>query len=316
MIALDWGASSEAGRVRESNEDSLLALPPIFAVADGMGGHAAGEVASGIAVQRLEELVGRGTVSVEEVADAIRAANDAVIRESRQTAASRGMGTTLVGLALVAADGGQRWMLFNVGDSRLYRYADGALVQISHDHSEVQELIDAGVMTPEEARVSPKRNIVTRSIGSDPGLEVDYWILDVVEGERYIVCSDGLYTEVTDDAISEMVAGSERPAEAAAALVERAVANGGNDNVSVIVVEVVSLDDDPLDDDTAPRSAVMESIPNEVWPNREEAARASQPIIEDVPIERDAAAAPPQDVISDVPGTVALEAGIVEEPSA
>jgi protein phosphatase len=148
------------------------------------------------------------------------------------------MGTTLVGIALVGGEGDERWMAFNVGDSRLYRLADGSLTQVSRDHSEVQELLDEGAISESEARRSPVRNVVTRAIGTSETLDVDYWMLDPEPGERFMICSDGLTSELTKDQMIVTLLESPDPAMAANRLVEQALAAGGHDNVSVIVVDV------------------------------------------------------------------------------
>jgi len=238
MIALNWGTASDTGLVRQRNEDSLLAALPVFAVADGMGGHAAGDVASALTIGLLRELTTHAPLSADELKNAIEAANNAVISKSSSSEAMRGMGTTLVGIALVGGEGDERWMAFNVGDSRLYRLADGSLTQVSRDHSEVQELLDEGAISESEARRSPVRNVVTRAIGTSETLDVDYWMLDPEPGERFMICSDGLTSELTKDQMIVTLLESPDPAMAANRLVEQALAAGGHDNVSVIVVDV------------------------------------------------------------------------------
>jgi serine/threonine protein phosphatase PrpC len=238
MITLNWGTASDTGLVRQRNEDSLLAALPVFAVADGMGGHAAGDVASALTIGLLRELTTHAPLSADELKNAIEAANNAVISKSSSSEAMRGMGTTLVGIALVGGEGDERWMAFNVGDSRLYRLADGSLTQVSRDHSEVQELLDEGAISESEARRSPVRNVVTRAIGTSETLDVDYWMLDPEPGERFMICSDGLTSELTEDQMIVTLLESPDPAMAANRLVEQALAAGGHDNVSVIVVDV------------------------------------------------------------------------------
>ena len=238
MIALNWGTASDTGLVRQRNEDSLLAALPVFAVADGMGGHAAGDVASALTIGLLRELTTHAPLSADELKNAIEAANNAGISKSSSSEAMRGMGTTLVGIALVGGEGDERWMAFNVGDSRLYRLADGSLTQVSRDHSEVQELLDEGAISESEARRSPVRNVVTRAIGTSETLDVDYWMLDPEPGERFMICSDGLTSELTKDQMIVTLLESPDPAMAANRLVEQALAAGGHDNVSVIVVDV------------------------------------------------------------------------------
>jgi protein phosphatase len=251
-VQLHWGAASDTGRLRDHNEDSVLADPPIFVVADGMGGHAAGEVASALAVRAFRPLIGRRDLSVADVLASVRAANEAIRRAGEDEPAHAGMGTTLTGVALVRVAGDEHWLAFNVGDSRIYRLAHGRAVQISVDHSEVQELIDAGRLQPEDAERHPHRNVVTRSLGLLAAPEPDIWMFPPTPGERLLICSDGLSREVTDERIGALLEESGDALEAARALVACAVAAGGRDNVSVIVVD--ARGDDPVwDSDTAPR---------------------------------------------------------------
>ena len=254
MASIDWGYSTSVGRVRERNEDSLVAEAPLFAVADGMGGHAGGGMASKLAIEALSPLGGSGPIRREDIADAIRHANELILEHARAHD-EPGMGTTLAGLALVSAAGVEHWLAFNVGDSRVYRLADGRLTQITVDHSEVQELIDQGRLTPAEARTHELRSVVTRALGTEPTPEPEWWFLPVVPGERFLVCSDGLSGELEDsDILAELETGE--ITAVADTLVRRAVDAGGRDNVSVIAIEVrapVDNDRDGPDEDTRPR---------------------------------------------------------------
>lgn len=238
MIELEWEALSETGLVRAHNEDSYLAKPPVFAVADGMGGHLAGDVASSMAIEVLGPLGEKSPLTEADVARAIETANATVLARGTTTLSMWGMGTTLVGLALLGEGEDCEWLTFNVGDSRLYRYEGGALQQLSHDHSEVQDLVDEGAMSEEEALVSPARNVLTRAIGTESDLLVDYLHRPPEPGERFLLCSDGLTNEVDDPEISRVMA--ERPGadEAAHELVRLALTAGGRDNVTVVVVNV------------------------------------------------------------------------------
>lgn len=256
MIVLDWGALTDVGRTRKLNEDAVLAMAPVFLIADGMGGHAAGEVASALAVDVFGALatVDR-PLTTAAVLTAIRTANDAIVRAGASSEATAGMGTTAVGLAVVRADGADQLLGFNVGDSRLYRY-DGllGLRQLSTDHSLVQELIDRGDIRPEEARAHPQRNVITRMLGTPEAVEPDTWLLAVAPGDRFLICSDGLTTEVTDDQIAAVLAEHRDPRVVAGRLVEAALAHGGRDNVTVIVVDVSAVDVDDAPVDTSPRN--------------------------------------------------------------
>ncbi len=225
--------------MRQVNEDSYLALPPIFAVADGMGGHGAGDIASRFAIDSLRACVTLRPLFVEAVLAALEEANRIIIERD---AADR-MGTTVTGLAALETAGGDHLMVFNIGDSRVYRLSGGHLVQVTTDHSEVQELLRAGVIDREQARVHPRRNIITRALGSDPVLRAEHWLLPPVGGDRYLICSDGLYGELPDELILPLLAAGDAE-RAAASLVAAANDAGGRDNVTVIVADVDSADDD------------------------------------------------------------------------
>ncbi|HOA59542.1 MAG TPA: protein phosphatase 2C domain-containing protein [Dermatophilaceae bacterium] len=242
------GVATDVGRVREHNEDAAFARGSIFVVADGMGGHAAGEVASAIAASTLGELAERADLTVADVVAQVDVANRRIFTTAVRNPQQWGMATTLTGVALVLdpdadpdadpeADPGSSWAVVNLGDSRVYRYAAGELAQVSVDHSEVQEMVDAGYLTDDEARVHPLRHTVTRSLGRDRLPVVDTWVLPVVAGERFVVCSDGLTNEVRDAEIAAVLAVGADVQATAQDLVDRAVAHGGRDNVTVIVVE-------------------------------------------------------------------------------
>lgn len=234
MTRFFHGVATSTGRVRRVNEDSYLVLPPLFAVADGMGGHDAGEVASAVAIDVLGRYARGGPLSVDTVLAALDDANRAVIGRDE---ANR-MGTTVTGLASLVTPAGSQLMVFNVGDSRVYRLADDQFGQVTVDHSEVQELVLAGAITPEQARTHPRRNIVTRALGSDFVVRPDHWLLPPLAGDRYLVCSDGLTGELTDEEILPLLrAGNQQ--EAATALVAAADEAGGHDNTTVIVVDVI-----------------------------------------------------------------------------
>jgi protein phosphatase len=233
MTRFFHGAATSTGRVRRVNEDSYLAAPPLFAVADGMGGHDAGEVASAVAIDVLARYARGGPLSVDAVLAALDDANRAVIGRDE----AHRMGTTVTGLASLVTPAGSQLMVFNVGDSRVYRLAGGQFGQLTVDHSEVQELVLAGAITPEQARTHPRRNIVTRALGSDFVVRPDHWLLPPLAGDRYLVCSDGLTGELTDEEILPLLLADD-PQQAAAALVAAADEAGGHDNTTVIVVDV------------------------------------------------------------------------------
>ena len=248
------GAATDVGRVRKHNEDSILADRTVFMVADGMGGHAAGEVASRIAVETVQELAGAPVRRRDDLVSALLLTNRRILESVARHPEQAGMGTTATGLAVVNAGGSDHWAVFNVGDSRVYRHLDGRLRLVTVDHSEVQELVDAGLITEDEAARHPLRNVVTRSLGSEPAPVVDVWVFPPHPGERFVICSDGLSGELTLAQIGEVLDQHDDPQACAEALVAAAVDAGGRDNVSAIVVALDASDEDDEDVDTAPRA--------------------------------------------------------------
>lgn len=239
-LRVSSGSATHVGRVRDHNEDGVLAEGMVFAVCDGMGGHAAGEVASRLAVEALATLNEHPATSPDDVAEVLREANRRILESQARHPEQEGMGTTATGLTVVDTDAREQWVVFNIGDSRVYRIADGAMSLVTRDHSEVRALLDAGLIDEAEAARHPMRNVITRSLGSDPAPEADVWVLPPTPGERFVICSDGLSNELDDDEIA-LVAGASADAQAAAdRLVAAAVEAGGRDNVSVVVVSVDS----------------------------------------------------------------------------
>jgi serine/threonine protein phosphatase PrpC len=238
MVSFSASVRTDRGLVRDHNEDSVLQTDRLVAVADGLGGHAAGELASRLAVEHLSVLGNRPDATPDDLLAAIRAANRAIFAAGESDPEAAGLGTTLCGVALVVLDGVEQCAAFNVGDSRVYGFGDSQLTQISVDHSEVQELQDAGLLDPDEAMRYPRRNIVTRWLGSDIDPVPDVWVFAPVVGARFLVCSDGLTNEVDDETIADLLGGRQAPAEAVDDLVARALDAGGRDNVSVAVVDV------------------------------------------------------------------------------
>jgi protein phosphatase len=233
-----WGAATDVGAVRDHNEDALLTESPLFAVADGMGGHAAGEVASALALEQIGALRGRTDLTDEDVRAAIVAANEAILSWSADHPETAGMGTTVTGACLGTIDGVPQWFVFNVGDSRVYQFRDGVLTRVTTDHSEVQELLDAGQLTADQAEHYIRRNVVTRSLGSQPAPAADIFPVPTAEGAAFVICSDGLTNEVDEADIASVLGQVHDPQQTADTLVQRAVAAGGHDNVSVIVVRI------------------------------------------------------------------------------
>ncbi|HEY2044341.1 MAG TPA: PP2C family serine/threonine-protein phosphatase [Jatrophihabitans sp.] len=241
MLELNWGSATDVGRIRQLNEDSYWATEGLYVVADGMGGHAAGEVASDLAVGALRQVTELEPLRAEDITTAIWRANEVILKAGAERGDRLGMGTTLAGIAVVSAAGTDHWAVFNVGDSRVYRFAGGMLSQLTVDHSEVQELVSAGQLTREEARFHPRRNVVTRSLGSEPAPAADVWVFPPEAHERFLVCSDGLTGEVDDAEIAQVLHDVTDPQEAAEELVRRANSNGGHDNVTAIVVDLISV---------------------------------------------------------------------------
>jgi protein phosphatase len=254
-MKLKWGAFSDVGMVRQQNEDSFLAEETLFVVADGMGGHNAGEVASALAVTTLKAGARLGIDDAEVFRELVQQANSAIYTASLDDSTQSGMGTTVTALSIVEGEE-PRVLVANVGDSRAYLWRSGALSRLSVDHSYVQELVNEGIITPEAARVHPRRNIVTRALGIDRSVMVDVFTHFVRTGDRIVLCSDGLVDEVADTEIAQVLGQHSDPQETAEALVMVANTNGGRDNTTVVVVDVLDDISEPLvtsvPDNTAP----------------------------------------------------------------
>lgn len=253
-------AQTDVGLVRTVNEDAFLAEAPVFLVADGMGGHARGDAASRAVVDTFRRHLEAGRPSSpEQVLDAIHTSNEAVRALSEEGEEGTAVaGTTLSGVALVdAGDGaGFHWMVFNIGDSRVYAWDGRNLEQLSVDHSAVQELVDAGLIRADEAERHPERNVITRALGADEVVDPDVWLIPATGRQVFLVCSDGLSKEVGDDRLAAILAGDTgHAAGLAGELVDAALEHGGRDNVTVIVVEseLGASDDDETTRDRAER---------------------------------------------------------------
>jgi protein phosphatase len=245
QVELRYGVRTDVGRVREVNEDDLLAAPPVFAVADGMGGHDGGDVASRTAVEELRRLVEEG-YEAQRADDAVvqalaraqqRIADYAADRRAQGFRSSPG--TTAVAAVLVETEDGPAWLVANLGDSRCYRLADGTLEQVSVDHSLVQHYVDAGQITRAEAARHPERHVVTRALGG-PGMpRPDLFVVPLSEAPRLLLCSDGINGMIDDGAIAAVLRDLDDPEEAAGRLVDEALQAGGRDNATAVVVDVV-----------------------------------------------------------------------------
>jgi len=237
-VELVWAAGSDRGRVRPTNEDCVLGAPPVFVVADGMGGQEAGDRASAAVVAAFaEHVLGPGPATLDDVRGALQTAVDGVRAVAAGTL--RGAGSTVTGVALVEHLGAAHWLVFNVGDSRVYRHQAGTLEQLTVDHSLGQELVDAGELRPEELRGFADGNVITRAIGAADST-ADSWLLPVTDGERLLLCSDGLYRELADESIRAALTLSGPPASAVEALIRLTNLAGGRDNVTALVVDVLS----------------------------------------------------------------------------
>jgi serine/threonine protein phosphatase PrpC len=269
MAELRVGASTHAGQIRAENEDNLLVTERVFVVADGMGGHEAGEVASQLAVDRIGALLdGDVPPTAPDVVEAIRVANGDIFRAAIANPGHHGMGTTLTAIAVISdpfagrsapnidlndneispvvpAEPSEALVLANVGDSRTYLFRHGRLRRVTVDHSYVQELVSTGHITEDEARDHPRRNIITRALGIEPEVRVDWWTLPLIRGDRFVLCSDGLVDEVADVDIASTLAIETDPQVAADRLVEKANEAGGRDNITVVVLDVLEGDDPP-----------------------------------------------------------------------
>lgn len=239
-IDLAWAALTDVGRRREVNQDALLAEYPLFVVADGMGGHIGGEIASASTVTRLAGVVESGTVTPKAIEKALSRAVKDIAAHPETT--DEGTGTTVTGVFLELTGAEPHWVSLNIGDSRVYLMRDDDLQQITTDHSVVQELVAAGRLSPEEAEHHPYGNVITRAVGPSDSVRPDYIRLDVVDGDRFVICSDGLTKELTDYGIQHFLRENADPSDAVEAMMDAAIENGGRDNVTVVVLDVARHD--------------------------------------------------------------------------
>ncbi|MEO7443428.1 MAG: Stp1/IreP family PP2C-type Ser/Thr phosphatase [Acidimicrobiales bacterium] len=235
------GGATDVGLVRSNNQDQFLVTDVLCSVADGMGGHAAGEVASLTAIEALR-VAFEADVTADGLAQAVRNANRAVWDRAQEQRDLRGMGTTITAVALVTENDDDVLAVVNVGDSRAYLLRDGNLDQLTEDHSVPEELRRAGRLSPSEAATHPQRNVLTRALGVDPEVEVDCFMVTPYQGDRLALASDGLFNEVDHTEIARVLRTEPDPVKAAQELVRLAREGGGNDNITVVVVDVA--DDD------------------------------------------------------------------------
>ena len=236
VVVLDAGAATDVGLRRKANEDSYITGYPIFAVADGMGGHDAGDRASQAVIHHLSTLVGKREIQPEALVAVLETARVTVAAIADET--ERGAGSTVTGVAVSTHEAIAHWLVFNIGDSRVYRLRDGLLSQLSIDHSLVQQLLDSGELAPADIASFQGKNVITRAVGADDS-DADFWMHPILQNERLLLCSDGLTAEASDDEIRDVMLATPGAQPAADALVKRALENGGRDNVTVVVLDVL-----------------------------------------------------------------------------
>ncbi|MCH6230719.1 protein phosphatase 2C domain-containing protein [Microbacterium sp. CFH 31415] len=238
-VTVAFGSATDPGLRRAINEDSYLAVAPLFLVADGMGGHHAGEIASATVIDEFSGFAGRDSLEIDEVRAALAQARRRV--EALPAGEGAGAGTTLTGVVIADVDGEGYWLAINLGDSRTYRLSEGVFEQVSVDHSVVQELIDAGQLAPDAASRDTRRNVITRAIGAGSDGDADYWLIPAEPGDRILVCSDGLSSELDSAAIHAVLVAETQPQRAATRLVHEAMLHGGRDNITALVVDATAV---------------------------------------------------------------------------
>lgn len=238
-VVLYSGAATDVGAVRDHNEDSYLSNLGVYVVSDGMGGHAGGELASAAIVKEFRHLKTLDVITHEDVQNAVHASGQAIVDIAEGGHGRSCPGATVTGAALTTSEEGPDWLIFNIGDSRTYRLREGLLEQVTVDHSEVQAMVDSGQFAEDDPRVQLWRHVITRAIGAGMPViqDADIWLADVADGDRLLICSDGLNNELTDEELHTILMREKDPQVAAETLVADAVAAGGRDNVTVIVVD-------------------------------------------------------------------------------
>lgn len=236
-VRLTWASLTDTGHRRAHNEDSFIAQAPVFAVADGMGGHSSGDLASDAVVTRLAEIADGGFTDLAAIEAALGRASDDIDRVPDTSVL--GVGTTVTGVAIVMHGLDASLLVFNVGDSRVYLVEGGVLHQVTVDHSVVQEMVDAGLLDEAEAERHPDSNVITRAVGFGGAPPPDCWTVPLRAGQRVLVCSDGLTKELPRDRIAALMTAPTTAPETARVLVDEALAAGGRDNVTVVVLDVL-----------------------------------------------------------------------------
>ena len=252
VLRIAWAAATDTGKRRAANEDSFVARSPLFAVADGMGGHSAGDLASAAVVERLAEIVTEDFLTPRAIERALEAATADITEIAADSVL--GVGTTVTGAVLTLQDDDPYFAVFNIGDSRVYCFDRNELFQVTVDHSVVQELVEAGALTRDEADHHPDSNVITRAVGFNAPPMPDFWMVQLHAGLRFLMCTDGLTKEVSDENIRMHLAAGLTPVETAGALIDAALASGGRDNVTAIVVDVLEAPEPLVNEHTEPRS--------------------------------------------------------------
>jgi PPM family protein phosphatase len=242
LRAADFVQRTDIGRQRRGNEDSSFARPPVFVVADGMGGAQAGEVASKIAVEAFEQRLPESGTPEERLAGCVQEANRQIYERSRAEHERAGMGTTLTAAYLDDA----QVAIAHVGDSRAYLFREGVLTRLTQDHSLVDELLRRGKLTEEQAAEHPQRSIITRALGPEPTVEVDTWTYPVRADDVVLLCSDGLTSMISEERIAEILGADDHLEQAAAQLIEEANAAGGRDNITVVLFRLEEVGADAV----------------------------------------------------------------------
>ena len=256
---------THVGTVRKHNEDAWLIEPPVFVVADGMGGHLGGDLASQIVIEKFESLGGTPFVTVGDLERVIKASDDAI--SSLGTNPETAPGSTVIAAGYLAEGAHGYWLIANVGDSRAYVLTPDSFEQVSKDHSVVQEMIDAGQIDEDQARVHPERHIITRALGAIDDVQPEFVLVPASAGTRILLCSDGLTGELTDAEIESILRDGSAPHATVMRLVARAVEAGGHDNVTAVVIDV-ELASNPTELDITLGHPVVEELEADTIPGR------------------------------------------------
>lgn len=264
-VTVDWASGTTPGKVRAANEDALLAVPGMFVVADGMGGHAKGDIASRLIVESWQAAAPNVPLVLPQLEQLVDDANRRVVEYAAE-ADENGMGSTLVALALIENGGQLGFVVVNIGDSRCYSVDEqGELDQLTRDHSVVQELLDDGRLTAEETRTHPERHVITRAVGIGSSVAADFVVLPHLQNRRVLLCSDGVSGELTDSVIESVMTAHESPQEVVDALLTEVLQGQAHDNATAVVVDIAwnkdatTLQDSPEFATTNPRAGLVEA---------------------------------------------------------